>query len=188
MIRTPPQGWHTVPLGEVCEVLDKFRKPVTKKDRTTGSFPYYGATGIVDYIDSFLFDEPLVLLGEDGAKWEAGALSAFAIDGKTWVNNHAHVLRPKRAQVLDPWLIFYLNSIDLSDYITGTTVPKLNQAQMKEIPIPLPPLKEQQAIVSVLSTFDSMIKLTDALRKARCKEARFLGKKLLTRKKIGNHR
>ena len=125
-------------LGDVCEVLDRIRKPITKRDRVPGPYPYYGATGVLDYVEGYLFDEPLVLVGEDGAKWEAGENTAFAVDGKCWVNNHAHVLRPDRGMLLDSWLIYYLNQSDLTPFITGLTVPKLNQGKLREIPIPLP--------------------------------------------------
>lgn len=143
-------GWVTKPLGQVCDILDRLRKPITKRDRKAGPYPYYGATGILDHVENFLFDEPLVLIGEDGAKWGAGDNSAFSISGKTWVNNHAHVIRPHRNVVLDDWLIYYLNASDLSDFISGMTVPKLNQGRLKEITIPLPPLEEQKRIVAVL--------------------------------------
>jgi len=150
-------GWEVRPLGEVCEVLDRLRKPITKKNRSAGPYPYYGATGILDHVDGYLFDEPLVLLGEDGAKWEAGANSAFPIEGKVWVNNHAHVLRPIREEILDDWLIYFLNGSDLLPFISGMTVPKLNQGRMREIPVPLPPLEEQQRIVAVLDeAFDGL--------------------------------
>ena len=96
----------TALLGEICEILDRRRKPITKKDRIPGPYPYYGATGVLDYVEGYLFDEPLVLVGEDGAKWDAGENTAFAIDGKCWVNNHAHVLRTDRSIILDNWLIY----------------------------------------------------------------------------------
>ena len=142
--------WQQTTLGDVCEVLDKFRKPITKRDRTKGPYPYYGATGILDYVIDYLFDERLVLIGEDGAKWGAGDRTAFPADGKYWVNNHAHVIRPDRDVIDDNWIIYYLNFADLSTHITGLTVPKLNQAKLKEIPLLLPSLSEQERIVSVL--------------------------------------
>jgi type I restriction enzyme S subunit len=143
-------GWKTVTLGEVCEVLDYKRRPVTKADRRAGPYPYYGATGVQDYVDQFIFDEPLVLLGEDGAKWKSGDRSAFQVNGKTWVNNHAHVIRPSREVIADEWLVFWLNYSDLTEFVTGVTVPKLNQANMLKIPVALPPLAEQKRIVALL--------------------------------------
>lgn len=140
--------YSTVKLGKVCDVLDKKRKPITKIDRVSGKYPYYGATGELDRINDFLFDEPLVLLGEDGAKWGAGEISAYKISGKTWVNNHAHVLRPHRDKILDTYLISFLNSNDLTKFVTGVTVPKLNQQNMCNIEIPLPPLEIQKQIVA----------------------------------------
>lgn len=143
-------GWVTKPLGELCEVLDSRRRPVTKKDRRSGPYPYYGATGIVDHVDEFIFDEPLVLVGEDGAKWGSGDETAFSVTGKCWVNNHAHVLRPLRATLLDDWLVYYLVHQDLSPFVAGLTVPKLNQGSLREIPVPLPSVAEQRRIVTLL--------------------------------------
>jgi len=143
-------GWQTQKLGDLCDILDNQRKPITKRDRTAGEYPYYGATGIVDYINDYIFDEPLVLVGEDGAKWESGQNTAFKVEGKYWVNNHAHVLRPNRNIIIDSWLVFYLNHSDLRAYVSGLTVPKLNQAGLREIHIPLPPLPEQKRIVAIL--------------------------------------
>jgi type I restriction enzyme S subunit len=142
--------WSDRSLGEVCDILDYKRRPVTKADRRAGPYPYYGATGVQDYVDQFIFDEPLVLLGEDGAKWKSGDRSAFLVSGKTWVNNHAHVLRPNREIIADEWLVYWLNHSDLTDFITGVTVPKLNQGNMVKIPVPLPPLDEQRRIVALL--------------------------------------
>ncbi len=144
------KGWAVEPLGDLCDILDSMRKPVTKKDRVTGDIPYYGATGIQDYVAEYLFDEPLVLVGEDGAKWGAGDNTAFAVSGRCWVNNHAHVLRPHRNQLVDNWLIYYLNATNLSEYVSGLTVPKLNQGNLRQIPIPVPPLPEQRRIVAIL--------------------------------------
>lgn len=149
--------WRTKSLGDLCDILDSKRRPITKKDRSSGEFPYYGATGILDYVEDYIFDEKLVLIGEDGAKWGVGENTAFSAVGKYWVNNHAHVIRPHRAMVLDEWIIYYINANDLSPFITGLTVPKLNQAKMREIPIPLPSLPEQKRIVAILDqVFDGI--------------------------------
>ena len=144
------KGWKTELLGELCDVLDHKRKPITKRDREAGEYPYYGATGVLDNVAGYLFDEPLVLVGDAGAKWASGENSAFAVEGKIWVNNHAHVLRPHRTVLLDNWLIYHLNHTDLIEFVSGLTVPKLNQGRLREIPIPVPPLAEQQRIVGLL--------------------------------------
>jgi type I restriction enzyme S subunit len=138
------------PLGELCEILDTRRKPITKSNRIKGEYPYYGATGIVDYVRDYIFDEKLVLIGEDGAKWDSGEKTAFIADGKYWVNNHAHVVKPKRKIILDEWMVYFFFYKDLNEFVTGVTVPKLNQEKLKSIPIPLPPLPIQQKIVAKL--------------------------------------
>ena len=155
------EGWKYKKLGEVCDILDSQRKPITKGKRESGSIPYYGATGCLDYVKDYIFDEKLVLLGEDGAKWGAGDNSAYIINGKSWVNNHAHALRPKRDLLIDELLVYYLNFSNLLPYITGVTVPKLNQEKMRSIEIPIGPLKEQQSIVDYL---DSAFAKIDALK------------------------
>jgi len=137
-------------LGSVCDILDSKRKPITKRDRVPGPYPYYGATGVLDYVEDYIFDEPLVLVGEDGAKWGAGENTAFAIEGKCWVNNHAHVIRPNRDVVMNSWIIYYLNAADLAPFISGLTVPKLNQGRLREVQIPLPSIEEQKRIVAIL--------------------------------------
>ena len=150
-------GWTIKTLGELCDVLDSKRKPITKSDRKPGEYPYYGATGIQDYVEGFLFDEPLVLVGEDGAKWASGENTAFPVSGKCWVNNHAHVLRPNRALLNDNWLVHFLVHSDLSPFVSGLTVPKLNQGNLREIPIPIAPLPEQHRIVAILDeAFDGI--------------------------------
>jgi len=155
------EGWTYKKLGEVCDILDSQRKPITKNKRESGSIPYYGATGLLDYVKDYIFDEKLVLLGEDGAKWGAGENSAYIIEGKAWVNNHAHALRPQRELLLDELLVYYLNFSNLLSYITGVTVPKLNQEKMRSIEIPIGPIKEQQSIVDYL---DSAFAKIDAMK------------------------
>ena len=149
--------WPMVELGEVCEILDNLRKPITKSDRTSGEYPYYGATGILDYVQDYIFDEKLVLIGEDGAKWDKGDKTAFIATGKCWVNNHAHVLRPDRTKLLDELLVELINSMNLSKYITGITVPKLNQGALRSIKIPLPPLAVQEQIVAEIEQYQKVI-------------------------------
>ncbi|MCC7523548.1 MAG: restriction endonuclease subunit S [Chitinophagaceae bacterium] len=152
-----PKGWEIKKLGEVVDVLDNLRKPITKRDRIEGEYPYYGATGVLSYVHNYIFSEKLVLIGEDGAKWVSGDNTSFIAEGKYWVNNHAHVIRPNRKVILDEWIVYFLNFSDLTPFITGMTVPKLNQEKMKSIPIPLPTLPEQQRIVSILDKAFSAI-------------------------------
>ncbi len=160
--------WTNKPLGEVCEILDKLRKPITKIDRKSGVIPYYGATGVVDRVDDFIFNEKLVLVGEDGAKWKRGDKTAFIINGKAWVNNHAHVLRPYDGVLIHEWLEYYLTSIDLSPWVHGATVPKLNQTQLRSIPIPIPPLEEQERIVARLDeAFSEFKNVNEAIVKSK---------------------
>ena len=149
--------WLIYPLVEICQNLDARRIPIAEKERKKGSTPYYGASGIVDYIDGFIFDEELLCVSEDGANLVARTYPiAFSISGKTWVNNHAHVLKFENSftQVL---VESYLNSINLSDFLTGMAQPKLNRAKLDTIPIPLPAEKEQQKIADCLSALDALI-------------------------------
>jgi type I restriction enzyme, S subunit len=168
------QGWEIKKLGEVVDVLDNLRKPITKRDRIEGKYPYYGATGILSYVHNYIFSEKLVLIGEDGAKWASGDNTSFIAEGKYWVNNHAHVIRPNRKVILDEWIVYFLNFSDLTPFITGMTVPKLNQEKMRSIPIPLPPLPEQQRIVSILDEAFAAIAKAKANAEQNLKNAREL--------------
>lgn len=144
-------------LGEVCSNMDSLRKPIKEDYRIKGPYPYYGASGIVDYIDSYIFDGDFLLVSEDGANLTARTSPiAFSIRGKNWVNNHAHVLAFEN-KITQKLVEVYLNSIDLSPWINGAAQPKLNQANLKTIPIPIPSLSEQSRIVSILDTFTSSI-------------------------------
>jgi len=166
-----PDGWEWKPIEELCKILDRLRKPISQKNRINGEYPYYGATGIVDYVDDYIFDEKLLLIGEDGAKWGANENTAFIADGKYWVNNHAHIMRPNREKILDMILVYYLNTTNLMDYITGATVKKLNQQKLKSINIPLPPLSEQKRIVSKLDKLFEKINKGVALHQKNMDEA-----------------
>ncbi len=143
-------GWNDTTLGEACENLDSKRVPITKNKRVAGEFPYYGASGIVDYVDDYIFDEDLLLVSEDGANLLARTYPiAFSISGKVWVNNHAHVLRfPDPAS--QRFIEFYLNSIKLDPYVSGMAQPKLNQKSLNSIPLPAPPKPQRKAIVAQL--------------------------------------
>ena len=130
--------WQFKELGTIADNLDSARVPITKSKRIQGSVPYYGASGIVDYVEGYLFDEDLLLISEDGANLLMRTYPiAFSVSGKTWVNNHAHVLRFSDKEI-QRWVERYLNTIDLSKYISGMAQPKLNQKKLNSIPIPLP--------------------------------------------------
>jgi type I restriction enzyme S subunit len=149
--------WETKELGKVAENLDNKRRPITSSDRESGDVPYYGASGIVDYVEGYIFDEDLLCVSEDGANLVARTYPiAFPISGKTWVNNHAHVLRFE-ATCTQKFVEMYLNSIKLDDFITGMAQPKLNKAMLDRIPIPHTTVGEQKRIVTCLSSLDSLI-------------------------------
>jgi type I restriction enzyme, S subunit len=143
-------------LDEVVEFLDSKRRPVTESDRRVGPYPYFGANGQQGTIDDYIFDEPLVLLAEDGGHFnEPERGIAYRISGKTWVNNHAHVLRPK-SNIDLAYLCRVLEHYDVTPFVTGTTRGKLTQAGASEIPIPLPPLAEQRRIANILDRTDTL--------------------------------
>ncbi|WP_242045646.1 MULTISPECIES: restriction endonuclease subunit S [unclassified Calothrix] len=145
-----PVGWEIKYLDKLCENLDSKRVPITKASRKSGNIPYYGASGIVDYVADYIFDEDLLLVSEDGANLLARTYPiAFSITGKTWVNNHAHVLRFKE-KITQSFIEYYLNSISLEPYVSGMAQPKLNQKSLNSIAIPFPPLSEQKRIVVIL--------------------------------------
>ena len=143
-------------LEDISDNCDNIRKPVTSGKREAGDIPYYGASGIVDYVKDYIFDDDYLLISEDGANLLARSTPiAFSISGKTWVNNHAHILKFKH-MATQKYVERYLNSIDLSPYITGAAQPKLNQQNLNKIHIPLPPLDEQKRIMSILDRFDTI--------------------------------
>ena len=148
--------WITCTLQDAVDFLDGQRKPLESADRAKrqGRYPYYGASGIIDYIDDYIFDEPLLLLGEDGANiLNRSTPLCFIAAGKYWVNNHAHVMRPKAGQNIK-FLCELLESLDYTRYNTGTAQPKLNQEKCREIELILPIYEEQCRIAAFLSAFD----------------------------------
>ena|SRR3989338_501018 len=153
-------GWRWVRLGEVCDFLDSRRVPVNDADRAkriagkkqSQLFPYYGANGQVGWIDDYLFDEPLILLAEDGGNFGSKDRPiAYAVSGRYWVNNHAHVLRPRNTVDFDYCFHALRIRPDVGDLVSGSTRAKLNQEIAAQIPIPLPPLPEQKRIAAILS-------------------------------------
>ena len=121
-----------------------------------GEYPYYGASGIVDYVADYIFDGDYLLVSEDGANLLARSTPiAFSITGKNWVNNHAHVLQFSE-YATRKYVENYLNSIDLSKFISGGAQPKLSQQNLNKIKIPLPSLEEQKRIVDILDRFDTL--------------------------------
>ena len=159
-----PKGWIKTELEICIEILDRKRIPINSNERKQrqGTIPYYGATGQVGYIDDYLFDEELVLLGEDGAPFlDHFKTKAYVIKGKSWVNNHAHVLKGVKEILLNEFLCHFLNQFQYHSYVTGTTRLKLNQSRMKNIPITLPPLPEQKRIVTKIESIFAQI---DAIR------------------------
>jgi len=166
-------------LNEISENLDSKRVPITKNVRNEGTIPYYGASGIVDYVADYLFDEELLCISEDGANLLARTYPiAFSISGKTWVNNHAHVLRFKN-MISQKFVELYLNSIKLDDYVSGMAQPKLNQAMLNKIPIPFPPFKQQQVIVLKLDALSVESKKLETIYQKKIDDLEELKKSIL---------
>ena len=151
--------WEQRKLGDVVEFLDTMRKPLEGARRIPGPYPYYGASGIVDYVDGYLFDEELVLLSEDGANiTDRNYPVCFLASGKYWVNNHAHVLRTKDGNENN----FICNSLERKEYKqynSGMAMPKLNQEVCKSIPISCPSFGEQKKIGDYFRNLDHLITL-----------------------------
>ena len=177
-------GYAVVTLEDIAENCDSMRKPVTSGKREAGKYPYYGASGIVDYVKGYIFDGDYLLVSEDGANLLARSTPiAFSISGKNWVNNHAHVLKFDCYETRR-FVEFYLNSIDLAPYISGGAQPKLNQKNLNRIEIPLPSQERQKYIVDILDRFDAICNdLTSGLPaeiEARQKQYEYYRDKLLS--------
>jgi len=141
------EGWVEKTVDQISTNLDSKRIPITKSDRKSGEYPYYGASGIVDYVADYIFDGDTLLVSEDGANLLARSTPiAFSVSGKYWVNNHAHILKFENIAT-QRFVEFYLESIKLDEYITGAAQPKLNQKALNSIPIPIPTSVEAQAAI-----------------------------------------
>jgi type I restriction enzyme S subunit len=154
------EDWVETRLIDVVEVLDRLRKPVNSSERQSrkGKVPYYGANGQTGWIDDFIFNEELVLLGEDAIDFaDPNARKAYLINGPAWVNNHAHVLRAKPEKIFSFFLAEALNIVDYSQYVSFGTRSKLTQASMNGIKVLVPSLKTQNSIVEIISTMDEVI-------------------------------
>ena len=159
----PPANWVWVYFGDLVISRDGERIPISREERDQRAklYDYYGASGIIDKIDGFLFDKPLLLIGEDGANLiNRSTPIAFIARGQYWVNNHAHVIDGLSEDLLR-YLEVFINSIDLRPYVTGTAQPKMNQAKMNSIPVALPPSAEQRLIITKV---DNLINYCEELK------------------------
>ena len=157
-----PEGWEWCRLGDLLINRDGERKPLSSSVRSKQikKYDYYGATGVIDKVDNYIFDEKLLLVGEDGANLLSKVKpNAFFAEGKYWVNNHAHILDATNKNLLD-YVIIVINTISLDNYITGTAQPKLSQENLNKIPIPLPPLAVQHRIVEIA---EQLLTIVDAI-------------------------
>lgn len=182
MLSEVPEDWSESKLEDVCEILDKFRVPLNSDERQVrkGNVPYWGANGIVDYIDEAIFDEPLLLMPEDGGPFGEARIKPIChkIDEPVWVNNHAHVLRVTGAsrEYVYQWFV----NRDITDFLVGGTRAKLNQKALRTLPIFLPPLSEQHSIAEILSSVDESIQATQAVIEQAERVKRGLMEELLT--------
>ena len=169
--------WKKVKLGDICEVLDSKRVPISEENRIKGEYPYYGANGIQGYINEYIFDEELVLLAEDGGNFGSKTKPiAYKISGKTWVNNHAHVLKAKDEIISTDFLLYSLMFYDVTKLITGTTRKKLTRAGMEKITLSIPTLSIQNKITDYLQKIESFI----SFRKHQLNSLKELNKSLFT--------
>ena len=169
-------GWEIVPLGELTDNFDAARVPVKRADRRPGPYPYYGASGIVDSVSDYLFDGEYLLIAEDGENLRTrNTPIASLANGKFWVNNHAHIVRGNH-KANTRYLMYALSELDVSGYLTGSTMPKLTQGNMNRISLLTPPISEQRAIAHILGTLDDKIELNRRMNETLEEMARALFK------------
>lgn len=179
-----PAGWERTELLDLVDVLDARRIPVNSKERAdrVGNVPYFGATGQAGWIDEALFDEELVLLGEDGAPFlDPTKQKAYLISGPSWVNNHAHVLRARAGVTTNRYLKYVLDGVDYRQYVNGTTRLKLTQKAMAAISLPLPPLAEQERIVAAIEEHISRLDAAESALRSAERRIKALEKSIITK-------
>ncbi|MBI4618756.1 MAG: restriction endonuclease subunit S [Desulfobacterales bacterium] len=174
------EGWVEMTLDKLSTNLDSKRVPITKSDRTSGDYPYYGASGIVDYVADYIFEGDTLLVSEDGANLLARSTPiAFSVSGKYWVNNHAHILKFVN-MATQRFVEFHLESIKLDEYIRGAAQPKLTQAALNSIPIPIPKSVEEQAkIVESIQTLSEETQRLESIYQKKLAALEALKKSLL---------
>jgi type I restriction enzyme S subunit len=152
--------WTDTTIGDVIEIFDSKRIPLSgsKRKQRQGQYPYYGASGVIDYIDGYIFNGRYLLIAEDGENLNSRKVPvAFFAKGKFWVNNHAHIIRAKDGVADDQFLFSWFAQANISGYITGAAQPKLSQENLRRIELRLPPLPTQRKIASILSAYDDLI-------------------------------
>ena len=153
------ENWDECALGELTDNFDSIRVPVKRADRSPGPYPYYGASEVVDQVADYLFDGEYLLVAEDGENLRTrNTPIAFLANGKFWANNHAHVIRANR-KADTRFLMYALSQLNISGYVTGSTIPKLTQDNMNRIRVWIPAVREQRAIAHILGTLDDKIEL-----------------------------
>lgn len=180
-------GWIVTTLDRISTNLDSKRVPITKSARKSGEYPYYGASGIVDYVNNYIFEGDTLLISEDGANLLARSTPiAFSASGKYWVNNHAHILKFE-SMTTQRFVEFYLESIKLDEYITGAAQPKLNQKLLNSIPIPIPKTIDAQVqIVKIIEALSADTLLLEATYHQKLASLDELKKSLLDQAFTGN--
>ena len=157
--------YKTYRLGDVVNIFDKKRVPLSSMQRAErqGKYRYFGAQGVIDYVDDYIFEGIYLLIAEDGENLKSKKQNvAQIVSGKFWVNNHAHILQAKEEHNIY-YLGYLINSIDLSGYITGSAQPKLSQTNLNAIALELPDKRTQDKIASVLQAFDNKIDLNNEI-------------------------
>lgn len=181
-----PEDWNIIKVEDCFDILDNQRKPLNQNERNTmkGNIPYYGANGVVDYVNEFLFDEDLILIAEDGGNFDEFQTRpiAYKVHGKSWVNNHAHVLKAKNGFYQD-YLFYCLEHKNILIWLNGGTRAKLNKGDLEKLPIQTPPLREQRAIAKVLGSMDQAINANNQLIAQKELRKKWLMQNLLTGKK-----